>query len=98
MSIGGLVLAAKSENRPQWLQVAKAAARYYYKNFTLKGISCGGPGEILQNNDAESAYASLESFMTLYDFTGEQQWLQYAKDALSCLEDDQTLFIIWEGY
>ncbi|TWF40370.1 hypothetical protein FHW36_10452 [Chitinophaga polysaccharea] len=81
MAIGGLALASKFENRPQWLKVAKEAARYYYRNFTVKGISCGGPGEILQNNDAETAFAMLESFITLYEVTEEKEWLQYAEDA-----------------
>lgn len=81
MAIGGLALASKFENKPQWLAVAKEAARYYYKNFTVKGISCGGPGEILQNNDAETAFAMLESFMTMYEVTEEKEWLRYAEDA-----------------
>lgn len=81
MAIGGLVLASKFENRPELLQVAKDAARYYYKNFTDKGVSCGGPSEILQSNDSESAFAMLESFMTLYEVTGEKEWLKYAEDS-----------------
>jgi hypothetical protein len=81
MAIGGLALAARFENNPQWLEVSKDAARYYYKNFSLEGISCGGPGEILQNNDSESAFAMLESFMALYEITNEKEWLQYAEDA-----------------
>ncbi len=81
MAIAGLALAAQYENKPQYLQVAKEAARYYYKNFIFNGISCGGPGEILQNNDAESAFAMLESFITLYETTKEKEWLRYAEDA-----------------
>jgi hypothetical protein len=81
MAIAGLALASQYENHPVWLETAKDAARYYYHNFTMKGISCGGPGEILQNNDAESAFAMLESFVTLYEVTGESEWLQYAEDA-----------------
>jgi hypothetical protein len=81
MAIGGLALAAKFENRPELLKVAREAARYYYQNFTLKGISCGGPSEILQNNDSESAFAMLESFMALYEVTGENEWLNDAEDA-----------------
>ncbi|OQP66551.1 hypothetical protein A3860_13810 [Niastella vici] len=81
MAIAGLALAAKFENKLQWLTVAEEAARYYYKNFTVKGISCGGPGEILQNNDSESAFAMLESFVTLYETTKEKEWLRYAEDA-----------------
>ncbi|NLU90451.1 hypothetical protein [Chitinophaga sp. Ak27] len=81
MAIAGLALASKFENKSQWLAVAKEVARYYYKNFTVKGISCGGPGEILQNNDAETAFAMLESFMTMYEVTKEKEWLHYAEDA-----------------
>lgn len=83
IAIGGLALASKFEGRPELLQIAKDAARYYYKNFTLNGVSCGGPSEILQNNDSESAFATLESFMTLYEVTGESEWLNYAEDAAS---------------
>lgn len=81
MAIGGLALASKFDNRPELLQVAKEAARYYYKNFTVKGVSCGGPSEILQNNDSESSFAMLESFVTLYEVTGEKEWLNNAEDA-----------------
>ena len=81
MAIGGLALASEYEKRPELLNVAKEAARYYYENFTRKGISCGGPGEILLNNDAESAFAMLESMMVLYEVTGEKEWLKYAEDA-----------------
>jgi len=81
MAIGGLALASQFENKPQLLQVAKEAARSYYKKYTQKGISCGGPSEILQNNDSESAFAILESFVTLYEVTGEKEWLKYAEDA-----------------
>jgi len=81
IAIAGLALASKFENRPEWLAVAKDAARYYYKNFTMKGISCGGPSEILQNEDSESAFATLESFVALYEITGEKEWLKYAEDA-----------------
>lgn len=81
MAIGGLALASQFENRPELLQTAKEAARYYYNNFIKKGISCGGPSEILQNNDSESCFATLESFIALYEVTGEKEWLNYAEDA-----------------
>jgi len=81
MAIGGLALASQYENRPELLQVAKEAALYYSKNFIEKGISCGGPGEILQNNDAESSFAMLESLVVLYEVTGEKLWIKYAEDA-----------------
>lgn len=80
-AIGGLALASQYENRPGLLQIAKEAARYYYREFIAKGISCGGPGEILQCSDSESAFATLESLMVLYETTGEKEWLDYAEDA-----------------
>lgn len=81
MAIGGLALAYQYEKNPVYLETAKKAARYYYQNFTKKGISTGGPSEILQNNDAESAFATLESFVTLYEVTREKEWLNYAEKA-----------------
>jgi hypothetical protein len=83
MAIGGLALAYQYENRAEYLDVAKQAARYYYNEFIKKGITCGGPGEILQNNDSESSFATLESFVVLYEVTGEKEWLDYAEDAAS---------------
>jgi hypothetical protein len=35
----------------------------------------------MQNNDSESAFATLESFMALYEVTGEREWLNYSEDA-----------------
>lgn len=81
MAIGGLALAYEFEKNPVYLETAKKAARYYYQNFTQKGISTGGPSEILQNNDSESSFATLESFMTLYEVTNEKEWLNYAEKA-----------------
>jgi hypothetical protein len=81
MAIGGLALASQFEKRADLLKVAKEAGMYYYENFIRKGISCGGPGEILQNNDAESAFAMLESLVVLYEVTGEKIWLKFAEDA-----------------
>ncbi len=83
MAIGGLALAGHFEKRPELLQVAEDAAIYYDKNFTRKGISCGGPGEILQNNDSESSFAMLESMVTLFEVTGNKKWLRFAEDAAS---------------
>lgn len=81
MAIGGLALAYQFEKKTVYLETAKKAARYYYQNFTRKGISIGGPSEILQNNDSESSFAMLESFVTLYEVTNEKEWLNYAEKA-----------------
>lgn len=41
-------------------------------------IQQGGPGEILQCPDSESAAALLESLTSLYDFLREEKWLKYS--------------------
>ena len=77
----GLALASQYYHNPKYLEVAKAIALYYKTNFIEKGISCGGPGDAVQNFDSESALGLLESYVTLYEVTGDKQWLPIAEDA-----------------
>lgn len=76
-----LALASKYYQEPKYLQTAVAIAEDYNKNFTQKGISCGGPGDALQNFDSESAAALVESYVTLYEVTGDKKWLPIAENA-----------------
>jgi len=75
-----LVLAAKYFNNPEYLRVAEASAEDYYYNFIQKGITCGGPGDALQNPDSESSYAMLESFALLYESTRDEKWLKRSEE------------------
>jgi uncharacterized protein YyaL (SSP411 family) len=74
----GLALASQYFGERKYLETAEAAAAMYYQRDVLKGYTTGGPGEILQNPDSESAIAMLESFMTLYEVTGKPVWLDRA--------------------
>jgi len=76
----GLALASKYYHNPNYLIVAKEIADYYYKNFTQKGISCGGPGDAVQNFDSESTLGLLESYVTLFELTGDKKWLTDAEE------------------
>ena len=78
-AIGGLALAYQLRKKTDYLRVARAAARYYFNRFIKQGISCGGPGEVLQNPDSESTFAMLESLVVLYEVTREKEWLEYAE-------------------
>lgn len=80
-AIGGLVRSYEYFNKPIYLEMAKKACEYYYQNFVAKGITTGGPGEILTAPDSESSYAMVESCVLLYEATKEEKWLQYAKDS-----------------
>ncbi|NJD02442.1 MAG: hypothetical protein FIA99_07570, partial [Ruminiclostridium sp.] len=75
-----LALAWQYFGAEEYLRVAKEAACCYYKNYTSKGITTGGPGEALQCPDSESAFGLLEAFVVLYEATGEKKWLDMARD------------------
>ncbi|MBT9187615.1 hypothetical protein [Zobellia russellii] len=77
----GLVLAADYFKAPNYLDTAKEIGQYFYSNFTEKGISCGGPGDALQNFDSESTYALIESYYSLYEASGDPQWEVAAEEA-----------------
>ncbi|NJK94306.1 MAG: hypothetical protein HC905_04600 [Bacteroidales bacterium] len=52
-----LVLACEYFGDTTFLEIAQSSAEYYYTNFVKKGITCGGPGDAMQNPDSESSYA-----------------------------------------
>ncbi len=76
---GGLILAWKLTGEPEYREVAEAAAHHYHKRYVLHGLLNGGPGEILQNPDSESAFGLLESLVSLYEITGDSAWLPMAE-------------------
>ena len=80
-TIGGLVRSYEYFNNPAYLETAKKACDYYYENFVAKGVTTGGPGEILTAPDSESCYGMVESCVLLYEATKEEKWLNYAKDS-----------------
>ena len=78
----GLARASLFFEEPRYLRIAAEAARKYYQDFVLRGLTTGGPGEILSAPDSESAFAMLESFVTLLELTADRQWLEPAHDLL----------------
>jgi len=76
---GALALAARYFGEPSYREVAESAARRYRDNFLAKGLTNGGPGDIYQNVDSESAAALLESFVVLMEETdGHGEWIEAA--------------------
>ena len=74
----GLALAAMQLKEPRYLQVAKALGEHYYDRFVRVGLTCGGPGDVLQAPDSESGAALLDSFMTLFEATRDRVWIDRA--------------------
>lgn len=75
-----LVLASNYFHNETYLEVAKASAQKMYDDYITKGITCGGPGDAMQNPDSESSYAMLESFTLLYENTRDKRWLKYSQE------------------
>jgi lysophospholipase L1-like esterase len=77
---GGLALAGQYFNEPEFIQVAKDAARFYFTRDVVKlGLTGGGCADILQDADCESAYGFLGSLLALYEVSGDQEWLAMAR-------------------
>jgi len=76
MAVGGLALAARYYERPDYLDVAREAAEFYYaRDVVGQGQTTGGCADILQNADAETAFGFLTALMAVYEMTGEHTWL-----------------------
>ncbi|MEX2382959.1 MAG: hypothetical protein WD490_11275 [Opitutales bacterium] len=76
---GALALAARYFEEPAYREVAEAAARRYRDHFLAKGLTNGGPGDIYQNVDSESAAALLESFVVLMEEShNDAEWIDAA--------------------
>lgn len=80
MAIAGLTLAAEYFGESCYLELAKEAADYYYRQFALVGFTAGACSDILQNADSETSVAFATALITLYEATGEAKYLEQAKD------------------
>lgn len=79
MAPAGLALASVYYNKPEYLAIAEKAARDMYDSFALIGFTSGGCGDILQNSDSETAVGLLTTLVTLYETTGNTEYLNMAE-------------------
>ncbi|WP_312100385.1 hypothetical protein [Lachnoclostridium sp.] len=80
IAVAALSLAFHCFKANKYLKTAEDLGEYYYVNYVSQGILNGGPGEICQAPDSESAFAMLEGYVQLYETTKEPRWLKYAKE------------------
>ncbi len=80
-----LVRAADRFKEARYREVALDSARAFFDRFVAGGLTCGGPGDALQCPDSESAAALVESFMALYEATGDRTWVERARTAAHLL-------------
>lgn len=76
-----LALAYEYYKRPEYLETAEALGMLYWEEYLKMGMMNGGPGEICQAPDSESAFGFLESCVQLYETTGKEKWLQASREA-----------------
>lgn len=76
-----LALAYEVFGNHEYLETAEALGQLYSREYLAQGIANGGPGEICQAPDSESAFGLLEAFVQLYETTGKDCWLKDAKAA-----------------
>lgn len=81
MAAGALALAYTVFGEKSYLETAEALGALYEKDYLRQGVVNGGPGEICQAPDSEAAFALLESYVQLYETTGNAHWLRCAEDA-----------------
>jgi hypothetical protein len=75
---GALALAAEWFGEPRYLEAATASGWALLRDVADNGYTHGGPGEILQCPDSESAFGLLESCVVLHEATGHDSWLRDA--------------------
>lgn len=88
INIAALAFASQYFKNPEYLKVAEAAGDFYFQRDLNHGYAGGGPAEILQCPDSESAAELAESYVVLYELTKEKKWLEMTKFAT-------TLFSTW---
>jgi lantibiotic modifying enzyme len=86
MAIGGLALASKWFNNPEFIRIARVAAEYYYQHdFVQKGFTYGACSDIMQNADHETAAGLMTSLMALYEVTADMKWLEKSRNVANLL-------------
>lgn len=81
IAMAGLALAYEAFGEESFLETAEALGELYDQEYLSRGIANGGPGEICQAPDSESAFGLLEGYVQLYETTRRAQWLDCAQRA-----------------
>ena len=78
IACAALIMAGADLDEPRYTETALAAGAWYDDHHTRRGLTNGGPGDMLQCPDSESAAALVEAFIVLYEHTGDGRWLDAA--------------------
>ncbi len=76
-----LDLMTKVTGDPQYERAAVRAGDYVWTHWGVRGLFAGGASDNPNITDKEAGMLSLEAFLSLYDATGNPEWLQRAQVA-----------------
>jgi hypothetical protein len=83
----------RRDGRFQVYDAAVHAAEYVWENWGSRGLYAGGTSDNPNYADKEAGMLSIEAFLSLYESTKEQKWLERAKAAADFTE---TWIWIWD--
>jgi hypothetical protein len=81
-----LVIMTEETGDPKYKESAIRAADYVWENFGTRGVYVGGTIDNPNITDKEAGMLSMEAFLSLYDSTKEDKWLQRAQTAADFAE------------
>lgn len=81
-----LVQMTEVTGNPKYKQAAIRAADYVWEHWGKRGLYVGGASDNPNITDKEAGMLSMEAFLSLYESTKENKWLQYAKAAADYTE------------
>lgn len=81
-----LVIMSEETGDPKYQQAAIRAADYVWTNWGSRGLFVGGASDNPNITDKEAGMLSMECYLSLYDSTKDQKWLDRAKVAADFAE------------
>ena len=81
-----LVIMTEETDNPKYQKAAIRAAEYIWTNYGTRGLFVGGASDSPNITDKEAGMLSLEAFLSLYESTKNQKWLERAKTAADFAE------------
>lgn len=86
IACAALALASSYFSDPKYLETAEALGDLYDREYVSQGLLNGGPGEICQAPDSESAFGMVEGYVQLYETTRKERWLHCAEKTFRIAE------------